>query len=51
MSEKIESIAELIFEKEPDWCTIESYVLIASHPDIAYQRALTKGIINNPQTH
>ncbi len=43
MSEKIEFIAELIFEKEPDWCTFEPTILIASHPEIAYQLALAKG--------
>ncbi len=43
MSEKVEFIAELVFEKEPDWCAIEPHFLIASHPEIAYQLALAKG--------
>ena len=43
MPEKLEFISKLVFEKEPDWCCIEPYIVLASHPEIAYQLAMAKG--------
>ena len=43
MPQKIHFIAELVFEKEPDWCNIEPLEILASHPEIAYRIAVVKG--------
>lgn len=43
LSDQIEFIAELVFEKMPGWWNIEPYLLVASHPEIAYQIALARG--------
>ena len=43
LSDQIEFIAELVFEKIPGWWNIEPHFLVASHPEIAYQIALDRG--------
>ena len=43
MPPKTEFIAKLVYEKPPDWISIEEYSILASHPEVAYQLALAKG--------
>jgi hypothetical protein len=43
LTEKIEFIATLVYEKFPGWRTLESHIITASHPETAYNLALARG--------
>jgi hypothetical protein len=43
LTEKIQFIATLVYEKFTGWCVLEAHVFTAQHPEGAYELAQKKG--------